>query len=1770
MNRNIYHEYETTKEIDHDSILKVIKIKNDHYEYEPFSGVSLNTLLSDHCITILQALNIGIKLIQLLGVIHDRAIIHKNIHPNVVLFDYVTDQLKLSGFSYATKFSYKSNWSFAVETIEGDLNYISPEQTGRMNRGVDYRSDFYSFGIFLYKMATGTLPFISTDPLELIYRHLATQPKSPRQINPDIPDIVSQVVLKCLEKDASYRYQSAYGIEQDLKRCLNAMINETPTHTFTIAQHDISQQFLIPQTLYGREDEIQDILDQFQCCSEGNSQLLLLSGYSGIGKTSLVKEVYTPITEKKGFFISGKFDQYKKNTPYLAFIEAFQTLINMLLLQDKQQLKNWKEKLEQSLGINGQVIVDVIPELKLIIGKQHPIQELGSLETQNRFNETFKRFISVFAKTAHPLVIFLDDLQWTDYASLELLYTILTDQSLTNILLIGAYRDNEVDKTHRLHTSILKYQKEKLNLHHIKLKALQNDDIACLLSDCLSLEKRDCEELVHVVTQKTAGNPFFINQLLIWLYQNKMIQFNVSQGKWDLDIDTIKTSDITDNVVDLLTHKIKTIPKNLQVVLSTSSCLGKAFLLDILAHVINQDPYTLLNSILDLVQMQLLYADCTYSDLLYIQQQLKNNQAVEKMPTFTFIHDKVQQASYELLNNIQKKESHYRAGCYLKTINTENNYYLFEIVTHLNESQSLINTHTEYSELAQFNFQAGVRAKLSNSYQTATNFFEQGLTLLGDNIWETHPEFAFKLYLELAAAYHLSGQTEIAEDKFKIILSQIKDTQKLVYTHSIQMELYTNIGRPDLAISIGKKALSLLGIKLPKKERKYHVLLEVMKVKWLLKNKKPDFFLTLPQTNDQKILDTMMIMNLMVAPSYQVGSDLFAISILKMAQLSISNGNSEYSPFAYMTYANVAGAILGDYQFGYQLGQVSMELNNKIGNVALEPKLRFVYGMLLSPWKKHIRDEFDCLHKGVEKGIELGDFAYAGFCAFSIVIYTLLKGDPLSNSLFQFSQYQHLRDMDQTAFYYMTTAERVVLALQGKTTGLTCFSSDTFSDDDYRQKIEGSLTMPPLCWYYVSRMMLNYMAKKYTTVVEISEKCLPILEVALGMFWFAEFFYYKAIALTALAIDNQHNAKEKRNYVKQVKKIYKKISNWATHCPYNFLHKKRLIEAELAVINNQFQNAIFLYNEAISCAKKQGFTQDEAIANERASHFLIQHNCPKLAVSYYQESMTKYTLWGAMAKVALMEESYDTLFPDIPRDIISKTGVVTDTLDTQTVLKSSQIISSEIELKKLIANLIDYALKNAGAEKGVLFRLKDDQWFVNAEKNKDKSIIHIESPIDLDRYNQYSKSIFQYVINKKQPIVIGNATEDILFNTDPHVIKNKILSVLCLPLLKQNNLVAILYLENNLTTDVFTENRVELLKIIASQAAISIENATLYETLQTLNKTLEDRVEKEVSENKRMWKISEKISRQSTLSRMNMGISHEINNPLSILETESFSLLEELKKGQLQPHHFSTISKEIGCSASLIFNELVIQNHIDQTGIFLELCDLDHPDFDLNLKSVPLKYYPDILEIMNKEFILTKSRRFAKLINENVHRISSIIKTMKEFGSEKEKSQMIKLDPSHIIQDLKQLFGLEEKHNYIKINYDIDTQKLAILGNKGRLEQVFLNLYKNSITAMRSTVNTTNIFSIIMKSGTFKNTEGKVIPAVKFQVSDTGCGIPSDKIKQVFDPYFSTKGGAVGDNIGLGLAIASKIIYDHQGMISVESILNQSTTFTIYLPIIDP
>ena len=1459
-------EYELTRSLNLDGAIKTYDLQRYQNTLvmilEDFGGESLKIAIAKRRLALAEFLIVSLKIVECLGNIHSAKVIHKDINPSNIVYNHKTKQLKIIDFGISTVLSQENLKTHNPNRIVGTLAYISPEQTGRMNRSLDYRTDFYSLGITLYQLLTGQLPFQAKTTMELVHCHIAQQPIPPHLLAEKeqyYPKAIADIIMKLMAKTPEERYQSVRGIQADLKICLRHLQQSERIPEITVAQQDIADRFQIPQKLYGREIEVEQLLNICEEVSGGSTEMMLVAGYSGVGKSVLVNEVYKPIARQQGYFVSGKFDQFKRDIPYSALIQSFQELIRQLLTENEMVLQAWKQKLQEALGNNGRVILDVIPEVELIIGKQPSVPEMGSSESQNRFNLVFQRFVGVFARKEHPLVMFLDDLQWADLSSLKSIELLMRDANSQYLLIIGSYRDNEVDRTHPLMKTLEQIQESKINT--IVLQPLTIKPLNQLIADTLHCSIERAKPLAELIFQKTQGNPFFSTQLLQSLYQQHLLSFDYSTDLWEWNIEQIQAIAITENVVELTIDKIKKIDKRTQNVLKLAACIGNRFDLEILSLVNEKSSSNTARDLWLALQEGLIVplGDDYKIPMLWNRSANNSRELLSDISkdlssiSYKFLHDRFQQAAYALIPEHQKKAIHLKIGQLLqsKTKQDELINNIFEIVNQLNIGAELIVERLQKDKLARLNLIAGTKAKNATAYEAALKYLEAGLSLSLDS-WERQYDLTLALYVETIEVQYINTQFERAERLSTIVLKQAKTLLDKVKVFELKIHFHMAKTQFQLAIDVALQVLTQLGINLPQNPSDRRIDEEQKSIKLLLKERQIEDLFNLPEMSDLDRLAAIKIL-LIVTPAAIITSyRLYSLVTLTAVQLCIKYGNSPQAAGVYIFYGNFLCGIARDIDSGYRFGQLSLKLLKKFKSRKFKCLVLHYSNGFIRHWQEPMGSIIKSIKEGIYLGLDNGSLEYVAYSASAYCLFCMFTGHNLEKVNREYQEYLNFvsRLKQEYTLSYMKNCSAIALNLQKKSAEII-IAGDTQEEEASAIEIWTSKKATWLLFsFYLSKTILHYFFQEYQLAVDSAIGAEKNSESSAAYIVAVQHNFYYSLALIAQL---QQKALER---VALNQKIMKK---WVDRCPANFQNKYDLVAAEQARVLGQNWQAQELYERAIQGAKKSEFIHEEALAYERAGEFYLSLGREEIGHLYLKNASYCYSRWGAKAKVRALEAEYSGLFARQQSKTTqidpteSTANTETQMLDLTSVIEASQTLTSEIQLEKLLTKLMKTVIENAGAQQGFLILEEENRWLVQASKKADFDEIDVLQSLSIDSLDEQQipvlpMAVVNYVIRTQENVVLNNATEAKQFIRDPYIVATQPKSILCTPLLDRGKLNGILYLENNLTTDAFTSDRLEVLKVLSAQAAISIENARLYRQLENYNRNLELRVNERTQE----------------------------------------------------------------------------------------------------------------------------------------------------------------------------------------------------------------------------------------------------------------------------------------------------------------------------------
>jgi PAS domain S-box-containing protein len=1821
--RPLEHEYSLKLELDPTWATRPIAIAH-HWDrtvlvlMDP-GGVPLDQLLGQP-LEMAFALRVAICLSTAIGHLHQRGLIHKDVKPANVLVDSATGQCWLTGFGIASRLPRERQPPGPPEFIAGTLPYMAPEQTGRMNRSIDSRSDLYALGVTLYHMLTGRLPFSASDPMEWVHCHIARQPAPPDTRSKTVPALVSGIVMKLLAKTAEERYQTAAGLESDLRRCLVEWEAQRRIVEFPLAEHDTPDRLRIPEKLYGRDHEIDTLLGSFdRVVVNGRPELVLVSGYSGIGKSSVISELHKVLVPPRGLFASGKFDQYKRNIPYSTLAQAYQSLVRSVLAKSEAELSNWRDALREALGPNGQLMADLVPELKLIIGEQPAIPDLPPQDAKARFQLVLRRFVGVFAQQEHPLALFLDDLQWLDVATLDFMQDLLTQPDVHHLLLIGAYRDNEVDPAHPLWRKLDVIRQAGAHIREIVLAPLTCQDLGRLLAETLHCQPERITPLALLVHAKTIGNPFFAIQFITALAEEHLLTFDHDAGRWSWDLNRIQAKDYTDNVAELMAGKLNRLTIDTQKALQEFACLGNSVPISTLSivhgHVLDSQDGNGETS------QEALTSDLWEAERLEL--------VVRSEGFYRFAHDRVQEAAYSLIPEASRAKAHLNLGRLLNshTLPHQREEAVFEIVSQFNRGAALITSQKEREAVAELNLLAGRRAKTATAYAPALNYLISGAALLADDSWEQNHKLAFTLELNRAECEFLTGQLAAAEERLAMLSSHTANTVELATVACLRMDLYTTLDQSDRAVAVCLEYLRQVNIVWSSHPSDEDVRCEYGRIWSHLGSRTIEDLLDSPLMEDAASFGTIAVLSKAFSPALFTDANLASLTICGAVSLSLERGICDASCFAFAWLGMIAGRGFGDYDKGFRFGQVGYELVERRGLKRFEASTYLAYVIVVARWTKHIRASRVVLRHAFEVANRIGDLTFGAYICNHLNSDLLFAGDPLPDV--QREAENGLEFAEKALFGLVvdivTTQIALIRSLRGLTPEFGCFEDGHIEEHQIEHRLSSKTTLAiAACWYWIRKMQARYIAGQYDIALEASSKAQRLIWTSPCFLEEAEYHFYSA--LSRAASWNSAGAQDRRHHLDALTQHHEQLTVWAKNCPENFENRAALIGAEIARIEGHELAAEHLYEQAIRSAHANGFVHNEALANELAARFYLARGFEKIGHTYLRDARHCYLRWGAAGKVRQLEE----LHPQIRGEeavagSTSTIGTPVEHLDLATVVKVSQAVSGEIVLERLVDTIMRKAIEHAGAQRGLLILVRDQDQRIEAEAMTSGDTIVVRLQEVLVAEAAVPQSIIRYVSRTHESVILDDALARHPFSADGYVRQLHARSILCLPLINQAKLIGLLYLENNLSPNVFTPTRIAVLKLLASQAAISLENTRLYRGLEAREAKIRRLVDANII-GIFMWNLEGQIieANEAFLEILKFSREDLISGrvqwpdltPAEWRDRDECAVAEIKATGAFQPFQKEYLRKDGSRVPVMIGAAMFERSGSEGVAFVLDLSQQKHAEDERKraeealqeaqtelahvtrvaalgelTASIAHEINQPLGAVVNNASAclrwlrannLEEARQSASLVIEEGHRAGEIISRVRALAK-KAPPQKDWLEINETIGEVIAMARNGVQRNRISLQTQLANDLPLILGDKIQLQQVILNLLINAIEAM--SVVSEGPRELLVSSQRFTKNPPRVPHAWQtgeadedeyaaralaeaegvcalIAVRNSGPTLDPNSLDRLFDAFYTTK----PQGLGMGLAISRSIIEAHGGRLWAKANVPRGAVFQFTLP----
>ncbi|UGB45445.1 AAA family ATPase [Frateuria edaphi] len=1783
------HEYALRAHLDGEWALRPIDLLSErgrtlllleHQEGEP-----LERRLDGRPMELSRFLRLALSLAGALGRVHESGLVHRDIKPTNVLVAPGEDRVMLFGFGIASRLPRERQAPDPPELIAGTLAYMAPEQTGRMNRSVDSRSDLYSLGVLLYRMVAGALPFNASDPMEWVHCHIARRPPPPVQCVPGLPVAVSDLIMRLLSKMPEDRYQTARGVAHDLRLCIDACERGIPDAAIALGEHDHPGRLVIPEKLYGREAEIEQLIGAFNDVVEtGAPALVLVAGYSGIGKSSVVNELHKVLVSPRGLFASGKFDQYKAGIPYATFAQAFRQLVRPLLARPDDELAHWRDAFADVLGPNGALLLDLVPELKLIIGEQPPVVALPARDAQRRFQLAVRRFISVFARPEHPLALFLDDLQWLDSATLDLLGDLLTAGDMRHVLLIGAYRDNEVSMLHPLARTLDALRQHGADVRTLILPALTPRDLQQLVAESLRAPAAQMRSLAELIHARTGGNPFFAIQFLKSLAEEGLLAFDHATMRWTWDRERTLAKGYSDNIVDLMVRKLSRLPPRTLATIQTFACLGHASDLQTLSAVCETS------------------AEDLEADLW---EALRQELVRRHGSAYRFVHDRVQEAAYSQVPSTARAAAHLRIGRLLAahTPADRREEAIFEIVNQYNRAAHLLESVHERLQVAAFNLVAARRARASTAYASALTYLRAGRALLAEDDWTLHYELMFALESLIAECELMTADLDAAERRLEMLARRAGTRHDFATVTRLRLTLYTTRSRGDLCVEVFLDYLRRNGTDWTARPPREVVMQEYERIWAQLGDRSIEDLVDLPLATDPDVLDMLDVFTEIVTPAFFFDENLSSLVLCRMVNLSLEHGHSDGSCFGYVFFATFAGPRFGNYRDGYRFGRLGYELVEQRGLTRYQARTYIVFGNMVMPWFEPFASGRDLIRRAFDTAFGRGDLTFAAYSWDALITNCLAAGDELAGIQADAETgLAFARDAGFGMVVDLCAAQvGLIRTLRGLTPRFGCFDDDDYDEAEAEAHLTGSPVLALATFFYWTRKLQGrYFCGDLEEAIRASDNADRLLWTSPSQLETADFFFYGALAHAA----RWHLAPldERGRHFDIATRYHRQLEIWAGCSAANFENRAALVGAEIARIEGRMLEAEHLYEAAIRSARDNGHVHNEAVANECAGNFFLVRGMGKAARAYLSDAQEGYRRWGAQGKVRQLERLHPGLDRPAEHHDASRTWLTpVEQLDLATVIQVSQAISSAIEVDRLVDTIMHLAIEHAGAERGLLILPRGAEYRIEADAVTHSDTVDVLQQSSIVTGDRLPLSVFQYVLRTQEPLLITDATTETAFSQDPYLIEHASRSLLCLPLLKQARLIGVLYLENRLASHVFTPARIAVLKLLASEAAISLENIRLYKEVQER----EARVRRLFNSNIIgifTWALDGRIIDGNdafleiigydSADRASGRMQWKALLPPEWAESNDRVMQTMLETGVAPPFEGELMRKDGSRVPVLIGAALFEATPTEGVSFVLDLSDRVAAEA---AASDSLRRYHEVqLRLADANRVASIGQLSASIAHElnqplagimtnastclrmlaveppategametarrtirDANRASEVIKRLRSLFARKETFAEL-VDLNEAAGEVVALASNALLCSQVSLRTEFADRLPLVTGDRVQLQQVILNLLTNASDAM-STLEQGRPRQLVIRTR-FEKGEG-----VRLSVQDSGIGLDPRQLEKYFEAFYTTK----DDGMGVGLSISRTIIETHRGRLWAEPNQDGGATFSFVIPLV--
>jgi diguanylate cyclase (GGDEF)-like protein len=1536
--KKLQNEFDKLKLCNYKDILsakKLEKIGNNYaLIFEYFEGETLKKIIQNKKFDLNSFVELAIKISESFLYLHKQNIIHSNLSSSCILINK-NNEIKILNLCYA-KFK-KEIDSNHYQFNHTDV-YKAPEQTNRISEKISELTDIYSLGIIFYEILTGFPPYNLEDLTSLSHSIVTKEFLSIYEIDSSIPKIISNIIDKMLVKNLSERYSSILSLLVDLKKIKNLMEKNKVLNEFKIDHFKKDFSISNNNTLFGRKRDLDSFIKNISNTQNTNN-LFIITGYSGVGKTSFVKKALEHASKNPNQILQVKLDNYKQNTPYKILYNKLRELSEQILTKDEINHQIWKEKIISALGDEVKVLYGIIPELKIILGEKDELVELNPNDGKIRFDNYLFKYLQLFATKEEPLFIFLDDMQWSDNITLNWLEKAI--YRLSNVFIIISYRDNEVKDDSSLSILIKELEKNEIKTFVYNLKPLKILDIKNLIDNNINI--RNSEDIAKIVFNKTSGNAFFVKQFLKQLLSNNVLYFDYEKFTWICDFNKLSSISATQNILQLLENRINLLePKNSKF-LKIASCIGNKFEENLIKDIYNND--------------------FEFKNLL--NQAILDEWITKDInQVYHFSHDRIQQAVYSSIKEKDLKIYHKQIADSIVKLNIhiENNDFL-TYINHYNKAKELFITNEEKDFLANLNYEAALTARKNGDFIMSQKYMQEAFSLFLDL---SKKENYCEILKNYAICEHLILNKKDALVYYTKAIENSSSNLEKAYIYELIIKLYSEFSDFNEAYNIGREALTLFDVKIPKKFNGFIFAKEFLYLKFKLKNKNPEELINLSCTNDEQIIISIKLLSAILKTAYQIDPKLCVLTSMKLIKICLEHGDTKDAVIGFMVYGVIfQGAILGNHKLGYKYSQLAMKMIEKYKNNILYPEVSFVCGYFGLSWTVPTTTTEQKWFEAYTNGLIIGDLFHSGCAAAGIIQSMFLRGVDFQSILSQIEIFEknleRINAKEQLGA--ILSVKQAIKNLQGKTISQNSFNDDNFSENSYEKSLDTYSSKHFAHYYYINKMIVLYIHKKYNDAYNFYLKSKKYLNDSKGTIHGSEHFFYESLILAKRYDDVNYGLKKR--YLTILNRNLKLFEKYSLESPENFLVRKNILKAELAKIKKNHTEAFAYLESAIETAEMYSQINLKAIANRILVESYKELNQSKVSELLKKEEFKSLLEWG----MNIDEYNQD-----------KNVNYSEQLLDLNTLIKSTEAIIKEQKLANLLKNLLSTILENAGAQYAIVLLKDENSYFVEATASYKSNNIEVMQNIELEKFKNIAHNIVNYVIRTKKPIIINDLNNHTTFFQEEDTLRRGVKSILCLPLILHNDIKGIIYLENNAISGIFTKDKIDLLKHLSGQIAISIENAIIYNNLE---KKVQQRT-------KELDKKNEELEKQNIQLQLQNNKILELNSNI-VKENEKRKEVEEkLHEAIKQLDLLATTDALTNIKNRRVFDIVLEQecSKINRTNDSLSLimCDIDY-----------FKLYNDYYGHLQGDECL---KQIAQCIQANLKRSSDIVARYggEEFG----------------------------------------------------------------------------------------------------------------------------------------------------------------------------